>query len=293
MTAPTAREHYLPVSTGRLYARQLGAGRPLVVLHGGPALDHQYLLPEMDALASDFAVTYYAQRGRGASYSGEVPGDVDIRSELADLDLVRAQTGDDPVVLLGHSWGGLLALEYAAAHPHHLTHLVLLNPAPISSAGYEELKREWRTRRTAEQTRVLSALAQDPEYLAGDLAKDAAAGRAHFASTVADSAQLDELIRRCQANFEPESLRAARAIGAKLTAATWGNREYDPLARSRPLAVSTLVITAENDFIPLTVMREIVEAVPGARLEIIEGAGHFPYLERLERLAELITGFAT
>lgn len=292
MTAPTAREHHLQVSTGRLYVRELGAGRPLVVLHGGPALDHQYLLPEMDVLASDFAVTYYAQRGRGASYSGEGPTDVDLRSELADLDLVRTRVVAEPMVLLGHSWGGLLAMEYAAAHPQHVSHLVLLSPAPVSSAGYEELTREWQARRTAEQARVLAALAQDRDYLAGDLAKDAAAGRAHFAATVADSAQLDELVRRCQANFDPESLVAARAIGAKLTAATWGNREYDLTRRLRDLSVPTLVISADNDFIPLTVMREIVGAIPGARFETIEGAGHFPYLERQERVVGLITGFA-
>src|SRR5690606_26507556 len=121
MAERAAEETYLPVGSSRLFVRQVGEGPPLVVLHGGPSLDHQYLVPELDALADSFRVVYYAQRGRGASYTGEDPADVDLASELNDLDLVRHHLGTKQLTLLGHSWGGLLAMEYALSRPERVS----------------------------------------------------------------------------------------------------------------------------------------------------------------------------
>src|SRR5215204_1866071 len=100
----------------RLYCRTVGKGRPIIVLHGGPDFDHHYLLPEMDRLADSFCLIYYDQRGRGRSAEGVAPEDVSIDSEIEDLDSVRRHFGLDSVTVLGHSWGGLVAMEYATRH---------------------------------------------------------------------------------------------------------------------------------------------------------------------------------
>jgi proline iminopeptidase len=95
----------------------VGEGHPVFVLHGGPSFDHNYLLPDMDRLAGTLRVIYYAQRGRGLSADGVEPGDVTMESEVEDLDAIRRSLGLDAVALIGHSWGGLLAMYYAIAYP--------------------------------------------------------------------------------------------------------------------------------------------------------------------------------
>jgi len=115
-----AREGHVAVPGARLFCRALGDGMPLIVLHGGPDFDHHYLVPELDCLASRFRLIYYDQRGRGRSSEGVTPEDVGIASEVDDLERVRRHFGLDSMALLGHSWGSLLALEYATRHPERV-----------------------------------------------------------------------------------------------------------------------------------------------------------------------------
>lgn len=61
------RESRIPVGKASLYARDIGRGQPLIVLHGGPDFDIGYLLPDLDRLADAFRLIYYDQRGRGRS----------------------------------------------------------------------------------------------------------------------------------------------------------------------------------------------------------------------------------
>jgi proline iminopeptidase len=131
---PSVREGYLPIPGAQLYFREIGDGLPLVILHGGPDFNHNYLLPEMDRLSSDFRLIYYDQRGRGKSSAGVVAEDVAIDSEVDDLDRLTEHFGLSAITLLGHSWGGLLAMEFVTRHPDRVTHLILMNTAPASHA---------------------------------------------------------------------------------------------------------------------------------------------------------------
>ncbi len=142
MTMPTdriaeqtgAQEGYFPAPGAQLYFRAIGDGTPLVILHGGPDFSHSYLLPELDRLSIRFRLLYYDQRGRGRSSGAIAPEDVTIESEVDDIDRLRDYFGFGSIALLGHSWGVLLALEYATRHPDRVSHLILMNSSPASHA---------------------------------------------------------------------------------------------------------------------------------------------------------------
>jgi proline iminopeptidase len=137
------RESTIPVRGAELYAREVGHGTAIIVLHGGPDFDHSYLLPELDRLSDSYRLIYYDQRGRGRSAHGVKPEDVTLASDIADMDEVRQHFKLDSVVLLGHSWCTVLALEYALRYPGRVSRLILMNPAPASNADYIELRKEW------------------------------------------------------------------------------------------------------------------------------------------------------
>jgi pimeloyl-ACP methyl ester carboxylesterase len=103
-----------------------------VVVHGGPDFDHEYLLPELDRLADVCRLIYYDQRGRGRSFTGEVADDVTVGSEVEDLDAIRRELQLGSIAVLGHSWGALVAMEYALTHPAAVSHLILISPGPVS-----------------------------------------------------------------------------------------------------------------------------------------------------------------
>ena len=280
---------FVPVPGGRLFSRALGAGPTVIAVHGGPDFDHEYLRPELDVLASAARLVYYDQRGRGRSFAGDVPP-VTIASEVADLDAVRAAVGANRAVVLGHSWGALVALEYAWAHPERVTSLVLMNPAPVSSEGRESLRAELARRRTATEVARLQSLSRDPDYQRGDHGLDAEYYRIHFRPAVRRTDQLDDVVGRLRRAFTEEGVVAARAIESSLYDQTWDLAGYDLAARLRGIEVPTLVIASTADIIPLSVPSDIVRAMPNAGLVVLEDCGHFTYLERPDRVAALVGG---
>ncbi len=106
-------EGYAQVPGGKIYWRRFGSGpkTPLLTLHGGPGGAHNYLLP-LKALADDRPVIFYDQLGTGKA---DAPTDeklYTIQRSVDELDAVRAALKLDQVVLYGHSWGSMLAIEY-------------------------------------------------------------------------------------------------------------------------------------------------------------------------------------
>lgn len=136
-----ARESRIPVGKATLYAREIGRGQPIIVLHGGPDFDHGYLLPELDRLADSFRLIYYDQRGRGKSADQVLPEDVTLASDVEDLNRVMQHFQLESAAVLGHSWGAVLALEYALRHPTRVSHLILMNPAPASASDVNRVEK--------------------------------------------------------------------------------------------------------------------------------------------------------
>jgi proline iminopeptidase len=135
----------LAVNGVRLYTRRVGAGPPVVVLHGGPGAHHDYLLPQYDRLARSRTLLYYDQRGGGQS---PVPRTTPVgwREHVADLEALRDQWGLDRLTLLGYSWGGLLAVLYALEHADRVARLALVAPAPVTAAGREAFETRFAAR---------------------------------------------------------------------------------------------------------------------------------------------------
>ena len=280
----------LQVTGARLHVREIGSGPPLVVLHGGPDFDHHYLVPELDELADLFRLVYYDQRGRGRSSPGVVPEDVTIESEVDDLERVREYVGVDRIAVLGHSWGCLLALEWATRHPERASHLVLMNPPPASHAELQHL----RAHRRANEAATLAAMteiAQTPEYAAGDLEFEERCNLLHFSAAVPDPTLIEPIVGRLRVHFTPQDLLKARAIEERLHEQTWNRPDYDLVSRVRRLPTPALVIHGRDDFIPIESAAEIAHALPGAEFRVFEECGHFAYLEQPEMFRDAIEKF--
>ena len=274
-----------------LFCRDVGDGPPIVVLHGGPDFDHTYLLPELDGLAESFRVIYYDQRGRGRSASGVLPVDVSLRSELDDVDRVRSHFGLDSVAVLGHSWGGVLAMEYAVHHPDRVSHLILLDTAPASAGDWGALRESFARSRPAADVEEMAAIAATDAYRRGDLQAEAAYNRVHFRMTLRQPDLLEALVARLLSNCTADGVLLARKIEHRLHDETSRSADWDLFPALRELDVPTLVLHGEHDFIPVELAARIADAVPGARFAVLPGCGHFTYLESPEAVFEEITRF--
>src|SRR5678816_2980991 len=110
-----------------LYVEAMGHGDPLLLMHGGPGLDHVSLTP-FRALADRHTVVFYDHRCNGRSVGPAVTS-MTWDNLTADADALREAFGFERWAVLGHSFGGHVALEYALRYPERVSRLVLLDTA--------------------------------------------------------------------------------------------------------------------------------------------------------------------
>jgi len=286
----TAREIRVPVGGAELYAREAGEGPAIIVLHGGPDFDQSYLLPEMDRLADSFHLIYYDQRGRGKSAVHVQPEDVTLVSEINDMEKVRQYFHLDSVTLLGHSWGTVLALQYALKYPQRVSHLILMNPGPASREDYVQLRKAWIESR-AEAVAQKKAIAETDAFKEGDPEAVTAYYRIHFKTALARQEDYEKLIARMHASFTKEGVLKARSVEDRLMQDTWANPDFDLLPQLKGLKIPTLVLSGDHEFIPPSSAEHIAQAIPGARLVTLKDCGHFTYLECPTAVHEQIDTF--
>lgn len=142
------REIELPVDSAKLFVRAAGnpdADDVLILLHGGPGLSHRYLLGFEQLVSPQLTVVTYDQRGTTRSpiqgLQGEEPSieHFSATTYAQDLEAVRAAVAPEKKVhILGHSWGGMVAILYALQYPEHVRSLLLIDSAPLTKTGVNE-----------------------------------------------------------------------------------------------------------------------------------------------------------
>jgi len=282
--AVRTQEGFAPVAGGELYYRQVGDGRPLVVIHGGPDFDHTYLLPDFDRLSSGFRLVYYDQRGRGR-WRGKVDLDqIHIDTYVADLEALRRHLGLDTMAVVGHSWGAIIALHYALRHPDRTSHVVLINSAPASHADLL-LMRTQRLRRHSMHKDRLTALM--PGYARGDPDAVADYYRIDFGTTF----RRIEDVQRLNLKWSRRDIQRGRAIEKRLSQGLIWSEGYSLLPALAAVRAPTLVIHGDYDFIPIECAEHIVEAIPGARFAVIPDSGHFSYIDAPDQVRHALDRF--
>ena len=127
-----------PDKKAQIYVASLGKGPMVIVLNGGPGNNFNYIVDAVRGLAGKYRFVLFDQRG---SVLSPVPptavASLSIKTLVADLDTLRKTLGQKKIVLMGHSFGTLLALEYAQAHPEHVAGLVLAASFPPTTLRNE------------------------------------------------------------------------------------------------------------------------------------------------------------
>ena len=276
---------FVAVRGAQLYYEMFGHGDPIVVVHGGPGMDHTYLLPGMRALARSHLVVFYDQRGSGRSRGEVNASTVSFDLFLADIDALADSLGLARFSLLGHSWGGLLALRYAARHPERLRALVLMNTVEPGRRYNQRTAETFRARQSAADSATVATLMQSQAMKRGDAAAVNVVMRAMFRATFADTTRLDDLALNLDQRTASNLPKVASLLMGSLGAS------FDYWSEAKTITVPTLVVHGVEDVVPIDMPRELARTIPHAMLIEIEHAGHFPYIERPDETFAAIDEF--
>lgn len=254
----------------------------LVVLHGGPGAHHDYVLPQLLALAERRSCLFYDQRGGGRSKTDDRTP-ITWRTHVEDLTAVLAELAPGPVTLVGYSWGALLAMLYAVeaaagrAGPVP-ARMVLLDPAPATRAFRDQFEAEFARRQASPD---ISALRE--ELAASGLREsDPAAYRQRtfelsVAGYFADPARARDL--------------TPFRVTGRVQQSVWESLgEFDLVTPLRDLRVPSLVVHGRQDPIPLASAAAVADAL-SAEVLWLDDCGHVPYVEQPERMFAAVRTF--
>jgi pimeloyl-ACP methyl ester carboxylesterase len=252
---------------------------PLLCINGGLHFGHDVLWPALAPLSVNRQLVFFDQRGRGKSQAPPGARTARIDHDAGDAKAIREAMGIDRWNILGHSWGGGIAMLTTAQDQDAVNRLVLVDAVGPTNEWLTKLHQAALDRLTGEKREHLAAI--DPTSLhVDDIESHAAYTSALYPAWFAD--------RDFGAIFS--SPRANSPTGAAV-AARLRREGYDWTERIASIRVPTLIIHGDQDLLDLTVPESIKQLIPGSEVAIIHHAGHMPFWEAPEEFFARVETF--
>jgi proline-specific peptidase len=293
-SAAPVSEGFVSVGGFRSWYRVVGdlaqpepAKLPLLVLHGGPGIPPDYLEPLEELADTGRPIVFYDQLGCGKSDQPHDPALWSVELFRDELTTVRQELGLDHIHLLGHSWGGMLAMEYALTQPAGLASLILASsPASIP---------QW----IAEANRLREELPQEVEETL----------RHHEEASTTDEPAYEEAMmvfyqrHVCRLDPWPEPLKRALAklmanpevyhtmFGPSEFHATGTLKDWDIRDRLGEIQLPTLVTSGRHDEATPTIAETVHRGIAGSEWVILEQSAHMAHLEEEDEYRRVVNDF--
>lgn len=281
------RDENLTTADGRTLAYHRSGSGPTLVCHpGGPGFSSRYL-GDLAGLGGELELVLLDPRGTGDSHPALDPRGYAIDDYASDLEELREHLGLEPMLLFGHSHGGVAAIAYAARHPDRVERLILASTSPRHGPEQE-----------AAAQAAIETRAGEPWY-----ADALEAIEAEEAGDFADAEELGELALRMMPFYfarygERERAYVESMAGEVLCAdATrlWEKEifeHHDLRPQLASLTMPTLVIAGELDFVAgPACAAELTEGIPEPETVLLSGMGHMIFVEAPEEFRRAVLSF--
>lgn len=281
------KEGFISVKDGKLFYRIAGKGVPLIVLHGGPGLDQDYLLPQLYKLAENNLVVFYDQRGSGRSLETKLDEKhINIDQFVDDLEALQISLGFDKFILMGHSWGGLLAMQYAVDHQENLIGLILLDTAPADYKGQQAFIDEFglRTKDIHNDIKPLFAYNDFKELNATQISD-------LYRKLFSVYFYKPEEVKDLSLNFSVASAQSGFKVMEEMSKTYWLQPNVNLFPKLKKLKVPTFILHGKQDIVPVWTAQEINDAIPQSEIVILDQSDHFPYIEQPSQFFAELNGF--
>ena len=282
-----AREGFAAVPGGNVWYRIVGDGDaiPLLTLHGGPGAEHGYLEP-LAGIADERPVVFFDQLGCGRSDRPDDPSLWRMERFVAEIDALREALGLDRVHLLGHSWGGWLAVEYLLSAPRGVESLVLAS----TSASIPQF--------VAEAERLKDTL---PPDVRDTLRRFEAAGDFTHPAYLA---AVDVFYHHFLCRLDPWPEELAESVGGLADNQVYatmngpnefivtGNlKDWNRIDRLGEIRVPTLITVGRYDELTPACAATLRDGIAGSRMVVFEQSAHLSHQEETDAYLDTLRGF--
>ena len=264
-----------------LFVDIMGDGYPVLLMHGGPGADHSTMLPFIQCV-DEFKLIFYDHRCNGRSVGPNV-STMNWENLTADAEALRETLGIKRWAVVGHSFGGMVALEYAIRYPQHLSHLCIIDTGGDARVVQENAHRILyergygnRTVKTAQ--RFFSGQIAETELIKSMMIL----GRAYYSDP-----NLAFMLREALHGLRIHSNPAAFIFGFSKLLPGWS-----VMKKLKDIKTQTLVIAGLEDFqFPPEHQKHIAKGIENAQLKIVKGAGHNAHIEKTDEVVAMVRQF--
>lgn len=268
-------EGYKNINGVKHFYKIAGTGEAFIMLHGGPGMYHDELFPFFLDFAKSNKLIFYDQRGNGRSTLEKIDSTtftVDLMVE--DLEELRKEFGIEKLNIIGHSWGGLLAMYYAVKYPDNMKRLILVDAAPVNTPLLIESYEKQISMFETEDWEYVQKLWNSEAYLAGDPEIHNEAMKISEGTVFSNKEVIDEYMEA--AAFNDRTAKNAALLNDLATQMKLNIQVQDKLNN---INCPTLIINGSDDFIVEEAYELTNELIANSELVLIEGAGHYPFIE--------------
>jgi proline-specific peptidase len=272
------REGIVAGAGARIFYKTLGHGMPLLLLHGGPGADHTDFLPALKPLTRCCQLVLIDERGSGRSERIKDSKGYTLANMVKDIERVRRHLGFSRFVVLGHSFGGIVAQAYAVRHPQRVRGLVLAG----TGSRARSVDRDFRNLR-----------ARLPASLRARLAQHEKAGifqpNGHYTREYA-AASAQALAPHMYAKPAPQRLKHPSPPGMEVLREMWvthsdfrigGNlKGFDFTASLARVKAPALVIIGDSDIVSTATAEETRAALPRASMVVLAQCAHMMFIDQ-------------
>ncbi len=285
------QEGFVPVEDGyRVWYRSIGGGAeqesvPLLCLHGGPGVPHDYL-ENLALMASEKRrVIFYDQLGCGFSDVPENTARWQIPRFVTELATVRKELGLERVHILGQSWGGMLAIEYALTQPQGLESLILANTTPSIPLWVAEADRL----REQLPPEVNAALLKHEAAGTTDDSEYQEAMLVFYDRHVIRIKPMPEFVQR---GFDRLSQPVYYTMNGPSEFHVIGTiKDWDRTARLAEISVPTLIVSGRYDESTPVINEILHKGIPGSEWVVFEQSSHLAHAEEPELYMKTVLAF--
>ena len=267
---------------GEIHGRRFdGDGPPAVLLHGGPGMSASYLDPLVPLLAGVFSPILYQQRGL-------LPTTIDepftVETNVADAEAVIDAAAGGRAWIVGHSWGGHLALHLLVSSPERIAGAIIVDPLGAHLEVMEEFGKRLEAPLTDEERARFEEIEAREEAGTSTAEESMESLRIVWPSYFADPPTAPPM---------PDIELVVPAFAGTMASVN-AHAEAETLVRGLPAVpaeIPVLFVHGAASPMPVRASTESAKLIPHVEVEVIEGAGHFIWHERPDEVRDVVRAF--
>jgi proline iminopeptidase len=267
----SAQEYeYVNISDGSIAYKTFGKGFPVLIINGGPGIGSDGFSSLAEVLSVNNQTIIYDQRGTGRSQIDEInASSMSMDHLLTDIESLRKHLGFDEWIVLGHSFGGMLAYAYATEYPERVTGMIQSH-----SGGLDlDIRNAYDLMSRLSDTERDSLTHYSVKIRMGDDSPETSLRRA----TILASAYLFDK------SFAPQVAGRLSSTDMRINSLIWNELEsidFNTSEEMRNFEKPVLILTGEDEVAPVFLAEKAHSILPNSELVIMERCGHYGWLER-------------